>query len=63
MDVDIGEFVKMLFDAKEVKVKRFVYAANSSTYGDHLDLPKAEQKISNPLSPYAITKYVDELYA
>ncbi len=62
-DVNIGGFVKMLFAAKEAKVKRFVYAASSSTYGDHPDLPKKEEKIGNPLSPYAITKYVDELYA
>jgi len=62
-DVNIGGFVKMLFAAKEAKVKRFVYAASSSTYGDHPDLPKVEDKIGNPLSPYAITKYADELYA
>lgn len=62
-DVNIGGFVKMLFAAKEEGVKRFVYAASSSTYGDHPDLPKVEEKIGNPLSPYAITKYVDELYA
>jgi len=53
----------MLFAAKEAGVKRFVYAASSSTYGDHPDLPKVEDKIGSPLSPYAITKYVDELYA
>lgn len=62
-DVNIGGYVKMLFAAKEAGVKRFVYAASSSTYGDHPDLPKVEEKIGNPLSPYAITKYVDELYA
>ena len=62
-DVNIGGFVKMLFAAKEAKVKRFVYAASSSTYGDHPDLPKVEDKIGSPLSPYAITKYVNELYA
>jgi len=62
-DVNIGGFVKMLFAAKEAGVKRFVYAASSSTYGDHPDLPKVEHKIGNALSPYAITKYVDELYA
>jgi len=62
-DVNIGGFVKMLFASKEAGVKRFVYAASSSTYGDHPDLPKVEDKIGNPLSPYAITKYVDELYA
>ena len=62
-DVNIGGFVKMLFAAKEAGVKRFVYAASSSTYGDHPDLPKVEDKIGSPLSPYAITKYVDELFA
>jgi len=62
-DVNVGGFVKMLFAAKEAGVKRFVYAASSSTYGDHPDLPKVEEKIGNPLSPYAITKYADELYA
>jgi UDP-N-acetylglucosamine/UDP-N-acetylgalactosamine 4-epimerase len=62
-DVNIGGFVKMLFAAKEAKVKRFIYAASSSTYGDHPDLPKVEDKIGAPLSPYAITKYVDELFA
>jgi UDP-N-acetylglucosamine 4-epimerase len=62
-DVNVGGFVKMLFAAKEAKVKRFVYAASSSTYGDHPDLPKVEETIGNPLSPYAITKYTDELFA
>jgi UDP-N-acetylglucosamine/UDP-N-acetylgalactosamine 4-epimerase len=62
-DVNIGGFVKMLFAAKEAGVKRFMYAASSSTYGDHPDLPKVEDKIGSPLSPYAITKYVDELFA
>jgi UDP-N-acetylglucosamine 4-epimerase len=62
-DVNIGGFVKMLFAAKEAGVKRFMYAASSSTYGDHPDLPKIEERIGKPLSPYAITKYVDELYA
>jgi UDP-N-acetylglucosamine 4-epimerase len=62
-DVNIGGFVKMLFAAKEEGVKRFVYAASSSTYGDHPDLPKVEDIIGNPLSPYAITKYADELFA
>jgi UDP-N-acetylglucosamine 4-epimerase len=62
-DVNIGGFVKMLFAAKESGIKRFVYAASSSTYGDHAGLPKVEDKIGSPLSPYAITKYVDELYA
>ncbi|MEX2591295.1 MAG: SDR family oxidoreductase [Anditalea sp.] len=62
-DVNIGGFVKMLFAAKEAGIKRFVYAASSSTYGDHPDLPKVEHVIGNSLSPYAITKYVDELFA
>lgn len=62
-DVNIGGFVKMLFAAKEAGVKRFVYAASSSTYGDHAALPKLEHIIGNALSPYAITKYVDELFA
>ena len=62
-DVNIGGFVKMLHAAKEAGVKRFVYAASSSTYGDHHDMPKVEHKIGNALSPYAITKYVDELFA
>jgi UDP-N-acetylglucosamine/UDP-N-acetylgalactosamine 4-epimerase len=62
-DVNIGGFVKMLFAAKEADVKRFIYAASSSTYGDHPDLPKVEDKIGSPVSPYAITKYVDELFA
>ena len=62
-DVNIGGFVKILFAAKEEGVKRFVYAASSSTYGDHPDLPKVEDIIGNPLSPYAITKYADELFA
>jgi UDP-N-acetylglucosamine 4-epimerase len=62
-DVNIGGFVKILYASKESGVKRFIYAASSSTYGDHPDLPKIEDKIGNPLSPYAITKYVDELYA
>ena len=62
-DVNIGGFVKMIFAARESGVERFIYAASSSTYGDHPDLPKVEDKIGSPLSPYAITKYVDELYA
>lgn len=62
-DVNIGGFVKMLFAASEAKVKRFVYAGSSSTYGDHPDLPKVEEKIGKPLSPYGITKYADELFA
>jgi UDP-N-acetylglucosamine 4-epimerase len=62
-DVNIGGFVKMLTAAKEAGVKRFVYAASSSTYGDHPGLPKVEDKIGKPLSPYAITKYANELFA
>jgi UDP-N-acetylglucosamine/UDP-N-acetylgalactosamine 4-epimerase len=62
-DVNIGGFVKMLFASSEAGVKRFIYAASSSTYGDHPDLPKVEDIIGSPLSPYAITKYVDELFA
>jgi len=62
-DVNIGGFVKILFVAKEAGVKRFIYAASSSTYGDHPDLPKVEDNIGNPLSPYAISKYFDELFA
>jgi len=62
-DVNIGGFVKMLFAAREAGIKRFIYAASSSTYGDHPDLPKVESKIGAPLSPYAITKYADELFA
>ena len=61
--VNILGFVNMLYAAREAKVKRFVYAASSSTYGDSKTLPKVEDKIGKPLSPYAITKYVDELYA
>ncbi len=62
-EVNISGFVNMLFAAQEAKVKRFVYAASSSTYGDSKTLPKVEDKIGKPLSPYAITKYVNELYA
>lgn len=62
-DVNIGGFVKMLFASKEAGVKRFIYAASSSTYGDHPGLPKVEDRIGKPLSPYGITKYVDELFA
>jgi UDP-N-acetylglucosamine/UDP-N-acetylgalactosamine 4-epimerase len=62
-DVNIGGFVKVLFASKESGVKRFIYAASSSTYGDHPDLPKVEDTIGKPLSPYAITKYADELFA
>jgi len=55
--------LNMLIAARDAGVKRFVYAASSSTYGDHPDLPKVEEKIGRPLSPYAVTKYVNELYA
>lgn len=61
-DINVSGFVNMLFSSVEANVKRFVYAASSSTYGDHKALPKVENKIGNPLSPYAITKYVNELY-
>ncbi|SFI09358.1 SDR family oxidoreductase [Halpernia frigidisoli] len=62
-DVNISGFLNMLVAAKDAGVKRFVYAASSSTYGDSEALPKVEDKIGKPLSPYAITKYVNELYA
>lgn len=60
---NITGFLNMLQAAKEAEVKSFTYAASSSTYGDHPALPKVEQNIGNPLSPYAVTKYVNELYA
>ena len=59
---NISGFLNMLVAAKDTSVSRFVYAASSSTYGDHPDLPKEEDKIGNPLSPYAVTKLVNELY-
>ncbi|WP_234413868.1 NAD-dependent epimerase/dehydratase family protein [Ideonella sp. A 288] len=62
-DVNIGGFLNMAVAARDAKVQRFVYAASSSTYGDHPGLPKVEDIIGNPLSPYAVTKYVNELYA
>ena len=62
-DVNIGGFVNMLVAARDAKVKRFIYAASSSTYGDSKTLPKVEDVIGKPLSPYAVTKYVNELYA
>ncbi len=62
-DVNITGTLNIFTAAKENKVKRVVYAASSSTYGDHPDLPKVEDKIGNPLSPYAVTKLVNELYA
>jgi UDP-N-acetylglucosamine 4-epimerase len=60
---NISGFLNMLVAARDAKVKRFVYAASSSTYGDHPALPKVEDTIGKPLSPYAVTKYVNELYA
>lgn len=60
---NVDGFLNMLISSSKANVKRFVYAASSSTYGDHLDLPKVEDKIGKPLSPYAVTKYVNELYA
>jgi len=60
---NISGFLNMLVAAKGAEVSRFVYAASSSTYGDHPDLPKVEDKIGKPLSPYAVTKVVNELYA
>lgn len=62
-DVNVGGFLNMLTASRDASVKRFVYAASSSTYGDSESLPKVEEKIGKPLSPYAITKYVNELYA
>ncbi|WOD43356.1 SDR family oxidoreductase [Hwangdonia lutea] len=62
-DVNVSGFLNMLVAARDAGVKRFVYAASSSTYGDHEALPKVEDVIGKPLSPYAITKYVNELYA
>lgn len=62
-EVNISGFLNMLSASKDARVKRFVYAASSSTYGDSESLPKVEDKIGKPLSPYAITKYVNELYA
>lgn len=62
-EVNISGFLNMLISSRDCNVKRFVYAASSSTYGDSSVLPKVEDKIGKPLSPYAITKYVNELYA
>jgi len=62
-DVNVSGFLNMLVAARDAGVKRFVYAASSSTYGDSENLPKVEEIIGKPLSPYAITKYVNELYA
>ena len=62
-DVNVSGFLNMLIASRDAEVKRFVYAASSSTYGDSESLPKIEEVIGRPLSPYAITKYVNELYA
>ena len=62
-EVNVGGFLNMLTASRDSDVKRFIYAASSSTYGDSEALPKVEEKIGKPLSPYAITKYVNELYA
>lgn len=62
-EVNVSGFLNMLTASRDTKVKRFVYAASSSTYGDSQGLPKVEDVIGKPLSPYAITKYVNELYA
>jgi UDP-N-acetylglucosamine 4-epimerase len=62
-DVNISGFLNMLVASRDAGVRRFVYAASSSTYGDHPGLPKVEDTIGRPLSPYAVTKYVNELYA
>lgn len=62
-EVNICGFLNVLVTAREAGVKRLVYAASSSTYGDNPELPKTEEKIGNPLSPYAVTKYTNELYA
>lgn len=60
---NISGFLNMLVASRDAQVRRFIYAASSSTYGDHPDLPKVEAVIGRPLSPYAVTKYVNELYA
>lgn len=62
-DVNVSGFLNMLVASRDAKVKRFIYAASSSTYGDSVGLPKVEDVIGKPLLPYAITKYVNELYA
>ncbi|MFL6656435.1 MAG: NAD-dependent epimerase/dehydratase family protein [Massilia sp.] len=62
-DTNVTGFLNMLTAARDAKARRFVYAASSSTYGDHPALPKVESQIGNPLSPYAVTKYVNELFA
>lgn len=62
-EVNVTGFLNILTAARDASVRRFVYAASSSTYGDHPSLPKVEEHIGKPLSPYAVTKYVNELYA
>ncbi len=62
-DVNVGGSLNMLLAARDARVQAFVYAASSSTYGDHPGLPKVEDRIGRPLSPYAVTKFVNELYA
>ena len=62
-EVNINGFLNMIEAARQNKVKRFIYAASSSTYGDSKALPKVEKNIGKPISPYALTKYVNELYA
>ena len=62
-ETNISGFLNMLISARDSNVKRFIYAASSSTYGDLLDLPKVEDKVGKPLSPYAVTKYVNEIYS
>ena len=62
-EANISGFLNMLWSSKNSKVDSFTYAASSSTYGDHTSLPKVEDQIGKPLSPYAVTKYVNELYA
>jgi len=62
-EVNIGGFLNILITSKDEGIKRFIYACSSSTYGNSEDLPKVEEQIGKPLSPYAVTKYVNELYA
>ncbi|MFI3287697.1 MAG: SDR family oxidoreductase [Rikenellaceae bacterium] len=62
-EVNVSGFLNMLTASRDAKVKRFIYAASSSTYGDSTKLPKIEEEIGKPLSPYAVTKYANELYA
>ncbi len=62
-DTNVGGFLNMLVAARDARVKSFVYAASSAAYGDHPALPKVEDRIGRPLSPYAVSKYVNELYA